>query len=180
LHTRDLFSGSTTGEARGNDAGEPSLAVFGFQWNLNRHAGSLCCLKIRSPPYRPYLTFSPSAFVFPLKFTGGGYSGGGKLMIDSQGNAWVADNFLPGSQNQDASWTGTLSKFAPNGKALSPSPFGFTGGGLGGPGFGLTLDAQENVWVNSFTGENITKFDKAGKPLSPPTGWNFNAQISQM
>lgn len=101
-------------------------------------------------------------------------------MIDSQGNAWVADNFLPGSQNQDASWTGTLSKFAPNGKALSPSPFGFTGGGLGGPGFGLTLDAQENVWVNSFTGENITKFDKAGKPLSPPTGWNFNAQISQM
>ena len=129
LHTRDLFSGSTTGEARGNDAGEPSLAVFGFQWNLNRHAGSLCCLKIRRPPYRPYLTFSPSAFVFPLKFTGGGYSGGGKLMIDSQGNAWVADSFLPGSQNQDASWTGTLSKFAPNGKALSPSPFGFTGGG---------------------------------------------------
>jgi hypothetical protein len=135
---------------------------------------------LRDTPYLPYLTFSPSAFVFPLKFTGGGYSGGGKLMIDSQGNAWIADNFLPGSQNQDASWTGTLSKFAPNGKTLSPSPFGFTGGGLGGPGFGLTLDAQENVWVNSFTGQNITKFDKTGKPLSPPTGWNFNGQISQM
>ena len=135
---------------------------------------------LRETPYLPYLTFSSSAFVFPLKFTGGGYSGGGKLMIDSEGNAWVADNFLPGSQNQDASWTGSLSKFAPNGKALSPSPFGFRGGGLAGPGFGLTLDAQENVWVNSFTGQNITKFDKTGKPLSPPEGWSFNGQISQM
>ena len=135
---------------------------------------------LRDAPYLPYLTFAPSAFVFPLKFTGGGYSGGGKLMIDSEGNAWVADNFSVGAQNQDASWTGTLTKFAPNGKALSPNPLGFRGGGLAGPGFGLTLDAQDNVWVNSFTGQNITKFDKNGKPLSPPEGWNFNRQISQM
>ena len=48
---------------------------------------------LRDTPYLPYLTFAPSAFVFPLKFTGGGVSGGGKLMIDSEGNAWVADNF---------------------------------------------------------------------------------------
>ncbi len=135
---------------------------------------------LRDTPYLPYLTFAPSAFVFPLKFTGGGYSGGGKLMIDSEGNAWVADNFTVGAQNQDASWTGGLSKFAPNGKALSPSPLGFRGGGIAGPGFGLTLDAQDNAWPTSFTGQNITKFDKSGKPLSPPEGWNFNGQISQM
>ena len=135
---------------------------------------------LRDTPYLPYLTFAPSAFVFPLKFTGGGVSGGGKLMIDSEGNAWVADNFTVGAQNQDASWTGGLSKFAPNGKALSPSPLGFRGGGIAGPGFGLTLDAQDNAWPTSFTGQNITKFDKSGKPLSPPEGWNFNGQISQM
>ena len=135
---------------------------------------------LRASPYQPYLTFAPSAFVFPLKFTGGGYSGGGKLMIDGEGNAWVADNFTPGAQNQDSAWSGTLSKFAPNGKPLSPSPFGYQGGGLAGPGFGLTLDAHENVWVNSFTGQNITKFDNAGKPLSPADGWNFNGQLSQM
>ena len=91
-------------------------------------------------------------------------------MIDSQGNAWVADNFTVGAQNLDASWTGGLSKFAPNGKALSPSPLGFRGGGIAGPGFGLTLDAQDNAWPTSFTGQNITKFDKSGKPLSPPEG----------
>ncbi len=134
----------------------------------------------RDTPYLPYLTFAPSAFVFPLKFTGGGYSGGGKLMIDSEGNAWVADNFTVGAQNLDASWTGGLSKFAPNGKPLSPSPMGFRGGGIAGPGFGLTLDAQDNAWATSFTGQNITKFDKNGKPVSPPEGWNFNRQISQM
>ena len=135
---------------------------------------------LRPTPFLPYLTFAPSAWIFPLKFTGGGYSGGGKLMIDSEGNAWVADNFTVGAENQDASWTGGLTKFAPNGKPLSPSPLGFRGGGIAGPGFGLTLDAQDNAWATSFTGQNITKFDRNGKPLSPPDGWNFNRQISQM
>ena len=125
---------------------------------------------LRPTPYLPYLTFAPSAFVFPLKFTGGGISGPGKLMIDGDGNTWAADNFTVGAQNQDVTWTGNLSKFAPNGKALSPSPFGFTGGGLAGPGFGLTLDAEGNVWATSFSGETISKFDKTGKPLSPPEG----------
>jgi hypothetical protein len=134
----------------------------------------------RPTPFLPYLTFAPSAWIFPLKFTGGGYSGGGKLMIDSEGNAWVADNFTVGAENQDASWTGGVTKFAPNGNPLSPSPLGFRGGGIAGPGFGLTLDAQDNAWVTSFTGQNITKFDKDGKALSPPEGWNFNRQVSQM
>ncbi len=135
---------------------------------------------LRPTPFLPYLTFAPSAWVFPLKFTGGGYSGGGKLMIDSEGNAWVADNFTVGAENLDASWTGGLTKFAPNGKPLSPSPLGFRGGGITGPGFGLAVDAQDNAWATSFTGQNVTKFDKTGKPLSPPEGWNFNRQISQM
>ncbi len=135
---------------------------------------------LRPTPFLPYLTFAPSAWIFPLKFTGGGCSGGGKLMIDSEGNVWVADNFTVGAQNQDASWTGGLTKFAPNGKPVSPSPLGFRGGGIAGPGFGLTLDAQDNAWATSFTGQNITKFDKNGKALSPPEGWNFNRQISQM
>jgi hypothetical protein len=135
---------------------------------------------MRPTPFLPYLTFAPSAWIFPLKFTGGGYSGGGKLMIDSEGNAWVADNFTVGAQNLDASWTGGLTKFAPNGKPLSPSPLGFRGGGIAGPGFGLTLDAQDNAWATSFTGQNITKFDKNGRPLSPREGWNFDRQISQM
>jgi len=135
---------------------------------------------LRQTPFLPYLTFAPSAWIFPLKFAGGGLSAPGKLMFDSEGNVWLANNFIVGAQNQDASWTGALSKFAPNGKPLSPSPLGFRGGGLAGPGFGLTIDAHDHVWVDSFTGRDITEFDKTGKPLSPPDGWNFGGGLNQM
>jgi hypothetical protein len=103
--------------------------------------------KPRPSPFQPSLTFAPSAWIFPLKFAGGGARGGGKLMFDSQGDAWTADNFQDGGQSQDVRWDGGLSKFAPNGKPLSPAVTGFTGGGIFGPGFGLAVDAQDHVWV---------------------------------
>ena len=108
-------------------------------------------------------------------------NGGGKLMFDSQGNAWVADNFMVGAQNQDDFWRGGLSKFAPDGRPLSPPISGFTGGGLLGPGFGLAIDAHDNPWATSFAGNTtISVFDKSGKPLSPPQGYNFDGKINKM
>ena len=136
---------------------------------------------LRATPFMPYLSFAPSAWVLPLKFSGGGLNGGGKLMFDSQGNAWVADNFMVGAQNQDAFWRGGLSKFAPDGRPLSPPISGFTGGGLLGPGFGLAIDAHDNPWATSFAGNTtISVFDKSGKPLSPPQGYNFDGKINKM
>ncbi len=82
--------------------------------------------------------------MLPLKFAGGGYSGGGKLMIDSQGNVWVGNNFVVGAQNQSTLWYGNLSKFAPDGRALSPITTGFAGGGVSGVGFGLAIDARDH------------------------------------
>ena len=136
--------------------------------------------KLRATPFLPYLTFAPSAWVLPLKFTGGGYNGGGKLMFDSQGNAWVGDNFLVGAQNQSILWDGNLTKFAPNGRPLSPMTTGFTGGGLSGVGFGLAIDAKDNAWVSGYASQNITRFDAAGKPLSPADGWGLNGQLGEM
>jgi hypothetical protein len=136
---------------------------------------------LRPTPFLPYLTFAPTAWVLPLKFSGGGLSGGGKLMFDSQGDVWVADNFGVGAQNQDYFWRGGLSKFAPDGTPLSPAVSGFTGGGLLGPGFGLALDARDQPWVTSFAGNNtISHFDASGKPLSPPGGYDFNGRLSQL
>ena len=66
-------------------------------------------------PYMPYLNWAPSAWVLPLKFTGGGYVAGGKCMFDSEGNLWVGDNFTVGWQGQDSLWQGHATKFAPNG-----------------------------------------------------------------
>ena len=136
---------------------------------------------LRPTPFWPYLSFAPSAWVLPLKFSGGGLSGGGKLMFDSKGHIWVVDNFMPGAQNQDYLWRGHLSKFAPDGAPLSPPITGFTGGGLLGPGFGLAIDARDNPWTSSFGGNRtISLFDNSGKPLSPPEGYNFDRKLGQL
>ena len=47
------------------------------------------------------ISTSPSAWVLPLKFDGGGYRAGGKAMFDSEGNLWVGNNFTVGWQGQD-------------------------------------------------------------------------------
>ena len=75
---------------------------------------------LRATPFMPYLSFAPGAWVLPLKFSGGGNAGGAKIMFDSEGNAWSGDNFLVGWQGHDDLWPGNLSKFAPNGRPLSP------------------------------------------------------------
>ena len=135
---------------------------------------------LRATPFMPYLSFAPGAWVLPLKFSGGGNAGGAKVMFDSEGNAWSGDNFLVGWQGHDDLWDGNLSKFAPNGRPLSPMTSGFTGGGLLGPGFGTAIDANDRVWATSTSGQTISLFDKNGKPLSPPEGYNFGGKISTM
>ncbi len=152
----------------------------GLSVSIRLSPPALASTRYRPTPFKPNLTYSPSAWVFPLKFTGSGYSGGGKLMFDSEGNAWVGDNFLVWAQNQDALWAGNLTKFAPNGKPLSPHPTGFTGGGLEGIGFGLAIDSRDNVWGTTYATRTIVKFDETGKPLSPTAGYNFGGQLGQM
>ena len=135
---------------------------------------------MRVVPYMPYLSFSPSAWVLPLKFDGGGYRAGGKAMFDSEGNLWVGDNFTVGWQALDTLWQGNATKFAPNGKALSPNTTGFVGGGMQGGTFGAAVDANDNAWFSSYGGKSIAVFDKNGKPLSPPEGITLNGQLGLM
>ena len=135
---------------------------------------------LRSTPFMPYLSFAPSAWVLPLKFTGGGLSAPGKIMFDGEGNAWTGVNFIVGSQASDDLWDGNLSKFAPNGKPLSPATTGFHGGGIEGPGFGTAVDADGKVWVTSTGSKTISLFDRNGKPLSPDEGYNFGGQLGVM
>ena len=135
---------------------------------------------MRPVPYMPYLSLSPSAWVLPLKFDGGGYRAGGKAMFDSEGNLWVGDNFTVGWQAQDALWQGNATKFDPNGKPLSPITTGFAGGGMQGGTFGAAVDARDNAWLSSYGGKSIAVFDKNGKPLTPPEGIAFNGRLGLM
>jgi hypothetical protein len=131
-------------------------------------------------PYMPYLNWAPSAWVLPLKFDGGGYVAGGKAMFDSEGNLWVGDNFSVGWQGQDSLWQGNATKFAPNGKPLSPITTGFTGGGMEGGTFGAAVDSKDNAWFSTYGGKAIAVFDKNGKPLTPPGGITFDGRLGLM
>ena len=135
---------------------------------------------MRSVPFMPYLNYVPSAWVLPLKFDGGGYRAGGKAMFDSEGNLWVGDNFTIGWQAHDTLWQGNFSKFAPNGRPISPITTGFFGGGFAGGTFGNAVDADDNVWLTSYGGHAISKFDKNGKSLAGPGGITFNGQLGLM
>jgi hypothetical protein len=135
---------------------------------------------MRAVPFMPYLSFAPSAWVLPLKFAGGGYRAGGKAMFDSEGNLWVGDNFTIGWQGNDTLWQGNATKFAPNGRALSPITTGFAGGGMQGGTFGAAVDAKDNAWLTSYGGRSIAVFDKNGKPLTPPEGITFDGLLGLM
>ena len=135
---------------------------------------------MRQVPYMPYLGVPPSAWVIPLKFTGGGYVAGGKAMFDSEGDLWVGDNFTTGWQGQDALWQGNATEFGPNGTPISPITTGFAGGGMQGGTFGAAVDANDNVWLASYGGKCLTVFDKNGKPLTPPEGITFNGRLGLM
>jgi hypothetical protein len=135
---------------------------------------------LRAVPFMPYLSYAPSAWVLPLKFDGGGLRAGGKAMFDSAGNFWVADNFSVGWQGQDSLWEGHATKFAPNGRALSPITTGFTGGGMEGGTFGTAVDSNDNAWFTTYGTKAIVVFDKNGKPLTPPKGINFDGKLGLM
>ncbi|HEY7395977.1 MAG TPA: hypothetical protein VH559_14080 [Gemmatimonadaceae bacterium] len=135
---------------------------------------------MRDTPFQPYLSVAPSAWVLALRFDGGGYRAGGKAMFDSQGNLWVGDNFTVGWQARDALWQGNATKFAPNGRALSPLTTGFAGGGMAGGTFGAAIDANDNAWFGTYGGQSIAVFDKNGKPLTPPEGITFGGKLGLM
>ncbi len=135
---------------------------------------------LRPVPYMPYLNWVPSAWVLPLKFDGGGYRAGGKGGFDSEGNFWVGDNFTVGWQGQDSLWEGHATKFAPDGKPLSPITTGFTGGGMEGGTFGAAIDARDDAWFTTYGSKAIVVFDKSGKPLTPPDGITFNGRLGLM
>ena len=73
-----------------------------------------------------------------------------------------APTFLSAGKGTTILWNGNLSKFAPNGRPLSPMTTGFTGGGMLGPGFGTAIDANDRVWVTSTSGQTISLFDNDG------------------
>ncbi|QDV22523.1 Vgb family protein [Aureliella helgolandensis] len=130
----------------------------------------------------PYLNFAPSSWTLSLVYSGGGYNGVGGIAIDGEGNMWSSNNFLVGGQTTIFDWVGGgISKFAPNGKPLSPMIKGFRGGGVDSAGWGIAVSRDDKVWVTSIIGSTISVFDsQTGKPLSPEAGYDFDGKLGAM
>jgi hypothetical protein len=98
----------------------------------------------------------------------------------SEGDLWVGENFTVGWRAYDTLWQGNATKFAPNGRPLSPITTGFAGGGMQGGTFGAAVDANDNAWLSSYGSKSIAVFDKNGTPLTLPEGITFNGQLGLM
>ncbi len=93
----------------------------------------------------------PSSWIMPVRFDGDGQSldGPGNTVFDAKGNAYVANNYAYSRDlTVPACGSDQLPKFKPDGSYAKNSPF--TGGGLSGAGYGITLDPNGDVWVGNY------------------------------
>ncbi|MBN9690215.1 MAG: hypothetical protein J0M24_08250 [Verrucomicrobia bacterium] len=130
----------------------------------------------RAAPFLPYLAWPPPDFMLSLCFAGGGTYANGRFMFDAQGNLWSGQNWMPGSQSGvERSIGGGVTKFSPNGTALSPAITGFTGMGLDGVGWGTAV-TRDHVWATSFNGK-ILVMDFDGKPIGDESIFPFKEKF---
>ncbi len=136
----------------------------------------------RPAPYGPALGQGerPDGWTVALRFDGDGTSldGPGNFAIDKRGNLWVNNNYIYGADPQVPQCASNqLFKFKPNGRFAPGSPF--TGGGLSGAGFGISLAPDGHVWVGNYGFQgmgcsdppprnSVSEFTASGHPLSPP------------
>jgi streptogramin lyase len=112
-----------------------------------------------SGPFQPVLANRPNDWSMSITYTGGGLSAPTAVAIDSTGSVWAANYF------------GTsVTKLSPTGQAAAPN-------GFADPvlfeSYGLTIDAQDNVWVTNEEGDpangnngSLSKFSSSGTLLS--------------
>jgi hypothetical protein len=161
--------------------------------NLARNPGQnvlmIYSMSMLSSVYSPALTQMPDAWTITVKVNDSGddanmFGGPGNIAFDSQGYAWIANNVIQGTPNSTTYCIVLKPNGKPsdgtNGRPTSP----FTGGGLLGTGFGVTIDpTSQTVWYGNFgwggeayqpspTGNgSASQFTLAGAPLSGSNGY---------
>lgn len=126
---------------------------------------------------------APDAWTLALRFEGDppGLDGPGNFAIDAEGNIWVATNYAYSRESRKpACFSEEVFRFTPTGQTYPGSPY--SGGGLSGVGFGITIDPADNIWLGNFGFEgkgcetpanhySVSQFSLAGEALSPERGW---------
>jgi len=150
---------------------------------------------LRSSVYQPALGPSQSPDAWTLAIRYGIFSdpperkpllgGPGNIAFDSEGNAWVNNNYVNAPVFDGVCGDDRVYKFHPDGKPFAGSPFGGDkgNGGLYGAGFGIIIDRFEHVWVSNFgfqgsdcrilpetqelLSRSLSQFNSNGEAVSP-------------
>jgi streptogramin lyase len=138
--------------------------------------------------YAPVLRQTPDGWTITVKVNDSGddaqdqlIGGPGNLAFDADGYAWITNNVKQGGTTSNTNMIVLKPNGQPSdgsgGKPKSP----VSGGGLLGGGFGITVDAQGNVWEGNFGwgGVNpspdgngsISEFTSAGVAISGDMGY---------
>lgn len=144
--------------------------------------------------YTPALQSAPDAWTLAIVYEGNGheFDGPGNMSIDAEGSIWITNNYEYSPSPFTCAFGGrTLLRLTPTGVDAAGAPY--SGGGLYGAGFGITLDPSGKVWVSNFGFQgmdngvdcdpnppalNVSKFSASGLALSPPSGFT-QGNISQ-
>lgn len=158
-------------------------AIADIARNPAHNAAALYALSRRAGnAHRPALAPQPTVTswgVLAVRFSGDGHTldGPGNSAIDAHGYVWVTNNYEYSSSGfADVCGSKDFFKFTPTGHYASRSPF--TGGGVNGSGYGITIDPHGNIWEGNFgfssvdctsppPHNSVSEFAPSGRALSP-------------
>jgi streptogramin lyase len=170
----------------GERPGDTFHALLNIARNPANNAGALFNQSQGVPSVYPRPLFSaPDAWTLAVKVNDSGddgylFGGPANVAFDRNGYAWIPNNVVQGTPNSAT----FIMVLRPDGKpadgraGMPASPV--FGGGLKGPGWGVTLAPNGHVWVGNFGwGDPQTEYPKKGTvsefrpdgtPLSPEHG----------
>lgn len=182
----DTFFGLAT-PSGGNAPADTFQALLDIARNPANNAGPLFSQSQMSPSvFTPTLSEAPDAWTLCVKVNDTGspdtfFGGPANIAFDQNGRAWIANNVFQGTPDSG----NFIVVLNPDGTPAVPvegsvaSPV--VGGGLKGPGWGITIDPDNHVWVGNFgwgtRKENyphrgsVSEFALDGTPLSGDDGW---------
>lgn len=165
--------------------------TFHALWNIARNpvhnAGTLFNQSQGVPTvFSPPLFSQPDAWTLAVKVNDSGdddflIGGPANIAFDRNGYAWIANNVFQGTPNS-GNFIFVLQpdgRPARGGEGLPTSPV--FGGGLKGPGWGVTIDPGHHVWVGNFGWGakkemphhgSVSEFRHDGAPVSGEHGYH--------
>jgi streptogramin lyase len=154
---------------QGSAPGDTFQALLNVARNPASNAGALFNQALGVPAvYAPALFSAPDAWTLAVKVNDSGdddylFGGPANIAFDRRGYAWISNNVFQGTPNS-GNFIVVLQpdgKPARGGDRLPVSPV--LGGGLKGPGWGVTVAPNGHAWVGNFGwGDPTTEIPKHG------------------